>query len=58
MFSVILAQNMKGLIVSEISVSIKLGGSSKELTEVMCILFILLGQGTGIRALPIHPPPT
>lgn len=33
---------MKCLIVSKMSVSIKFGGSSKELTEVMCMLFILL----------------
>lgn len=58
MFLITLARNMKGLIVSEMSVSIKLGGSSKELTGVVCMLFILLGQGTDIRALAIHPPPT
>lgn len=49
---------MKGLIASEMSVSIKFGGSSRELTEVVCMLFILLGQGTDVRALAVHPPPT
>lgn len=58
MFVITLAENMKGQIVSGMSVSVKLGGSSRELTEVMCMLFTLLRLGTDSRALPIHSPPT
>lgn len=57
MFLITLAQNMKGLIASETSVSIKFGGSSRDLTEVVCMLFILLGQGTDVRALAVHLQP-
>lgn len=55
MFFITLAHNVKGPIVSAMSVSVKHGKSSRELTEVM---FILLGLGTDIRALSMHSPPT